>query len=77
VLEHPQGVNGTLRIFNSELISDIFWGKTNQIAVVNFFALSDYSNGSNNWLVGTMITGAGFKRRQISTPRITGRMPQM
>ena len=41
VLEHPQGVNGSLRTFASVLRSDISWGKANQIAVVNFFALRD------------------------------------
>lgn len=49
VLEHPQGINGSLRTFASVLRSDISWGKTNQIAVVNFFALSGYSNGSSYW----------------------------
>lgn len=44
VLEHPQGVDGLLRTAESQLNNDISWGKSNQIAVVNFFALGGYSN---------------------------------
>ena len=40
VLEHPQGMNGQLRTDQSILQSDLSWGRSNQIAVVNFFALA-------------------------------------
>ena len=44
VLEHPQGLNGQLRTAESQLNFDISWGKSKQIAVVNFFALPGYGN---------------------------------
>jgi hypothetical protein len=44
VLEHPQGEVGRLRTAESQLNDDLAWGKSNQIAVVNFFALAGYSN---------------------------------
>ncbi len=44
VLEHPQGLNGRLRTAESQLNFDLPWGKSKQIAVVNFFALPGYSN---------------------------------
>lgn len=44
VLEHPQGVNGQLRTAESQLNFDLSWGKSKQIAVVNFFSLPGYSN---------------------------------
>lgn len=44
VLEHPQGAYGQLRTAQSQLNNDISWGKSNQIAVVNFFVLEGYSN---------------------------------
>jgi hypothetical protein len=40
VLEHPQGMNGQVRTDQSPLQSDLSWGRSNQIAVVNFFALA-------------------------------------
>lgn len=44
VLEHPQGVSGQLRTAGSRLNPDLSWGKSKQIAVVNFFALPGYIN---------------------------------
>jgi hypothetical protein len=44
VLEHPQGTNGRLRTAESALSSDLSWGRSKQIAVVNFFALPGYTN---------------------------------
>jgi hypothetical protein len=44
VLEHPQGANGRLRNDESTLSSDLSWGRSKQIAVVNFFALPGYTN---------------------------------
>jgi len=49
VLEHPEGVNAQLRTATTPLRSDISWGKTNQIAVVNFFVSQGFSNGARSW----------------------------
>ncbi|MGV7225175.1 MAG: C45 family autoproteolytic acyltransferase/hydrolase [Nitrospinales bacterium] len=49
VLEHPQGLNGQLRSAESLLNFDLFWGKSKQIAVVNFFALPGYSNERSSY----------------------------
>lgn len=39
VLEQPEGESGHLRTYNRELTPDLTWGKKQQIAVVNCFAL--------------------------------------
>lgn len=49
VLEHPQAVNGRLRSSESQLNSDLYWGKPKQIAVVNFFALPGYDNERDSY----------------------------
>ncbi len=41
ILEHPQGENGQLRSYDSTLRPELTWGKSNQIGVVNCFALQD------------------------------------
>ncbi len=51
VLEHPQGVSGMMRTAGSLLHNDLSWGKTNQVAVVNFFALPGYANGRTSFNV--------------------------
>jgi len=56
VLEHPQGQNGQLRAYDSTLRSELTWGKTDQLAVVNCFALEAspdnnilYAYSSTRW----------------------------
>lgn len=44
VLEQPEGSYGKLRTASSQLRRNLIWGRSNQIAVVNCFALYGHSN---------------------------------
>ena len=56
ILEHPEGQNGQLRSYDSPLRPELTWGATNQIGVVNCFALqaspansASYFYSSTRW----------------------------